>query len=351
MDELYMARCIELARKGVGATAPNPMVGCVIVHEDKIIGEGYHREFGQAHAEVNAIASVKDPKLLEDSTLYVNLEPCSHFGKTPPCSWLIIEKNIRDVVIGCMDPNPIIAGNGLRQLEEFGCKVQTGILEKECLDLNKRFFTYHTKKRPWILLKWAQTKDGFIDRERTGNVERGVNWITGKHARQLVHKWRSEVQTILVGTRTALLDDPELTVRDWTGKNPLRLVIDRKGVLPEPLKVFNGATDTLVFTSSDAYTSAGVKNRKNLEYVLLPDEKDYIPAILRHLYELEIQSIMVEGGFSLLTSFIESGLWDEARVFTGDVSFGSGVPCPEIPGEPAEILSEGPDRLEIFRNF
>ncbi len=357
MDELYMARCIELARKGVGVTAPNPMVGCVIVHEDRIIGEGYHQEYGQAHAEVNAIASVKETELLEDSTLYVNLEPCSHFGKTPPCSWLIIEKGIRNIVIGSMDPNPLIAGNGVRQLEENSCTVQSGILEKECLNLNKRFFTYHKKKRPWILLKWARTKDGFIDRERGGIEdrggleERGVNWITGKHARQLVHKWRSEVQSILVGTHTALVDDPELTVRDWQGKNPLRLVIDRKGILPEPLKLFNGKTDTLVFTSSDAYNSAGVKNRKNLEYVLLPDEKDYLPLILKHLYKLEIQSIMIEGGAALLNSCIESGLWDEARVFTGDVSFGSGVPSPEIPGEPSETLSEGPDRLEIFRNF
>ncbi len=215
MDELYMARCIELARKGAGATAPNPMVGCVIVYEDRIIGEGYHREFGEAHAEVNAIASVKETELLPESTLYVNLEPCSHFGKTSPCSWLIIEKGIRNVVIGAMDPNPLVAGNGFRQLEENECTVRSGVMEKECLDLNKRFFTFHLKKRPWILLKWAKTSDGFMDRERSGSEDQGINWITGKQSRQLVHKWRSEVQSILVGTHTALLDNPELTVRDW----------------------------------------------------------------------------------------------------------------------------------------
>jgi diaminohydroxyphosphoribosylaminopyrimidine deaminase/5-amino-6-(5-phosphoribosylamino)uracil reductase len=321
------------------------MVGCVIVHEDKIIGEGYHREFGQAHAEVNALASVKDERLLEESTLYVNLEPCSHFGKTPPCSWQILEKKIRRVVIGALDTNPIVAGNGLRQLEENGCNVESGILEKECLELNKAFYTYHGKKRPWILLKWAQANDGFIDRERTGDEDPRVNWISGPEARQLVHKWRAEVQSILVGTRTALLDDPELTVRDWQGKNPLRLVIDRKGILPEHLKLFNDKADTLVFTSETG------KSHDYAEYITLPAENDYLPAILKRLYEMEVQSLMVEGGAFLLRSFINSGLWDEARVITGEVDFVSGIPAPVINADPVEILSMGTDRLEIFKNF
>jgi diaminohydroxyphosphoribosylaminopyrimidine deaminase/5-amino-6-(5-phosphoribosylamino)uracil reductase len=247
-----------------------------------------------------------------------------------------------------MDPNPLIAGNGLRQLEENGCSVQTGVLEKECLDLNKTFFTYHTKKRPWILLKWAKSKDGFIDRERTSNDERGVNWITGKNARQLVHKWRSEVQSILVGTATALLDDPELTVREWHGKNPLRLVIDRKGILPDQLKLFNKKADTIVFTSSDAYTSIGNGDHPNVQYVLLAEDRDYLPAILKYLYETEIQSILVEGGATLLNSFIQAGLWDEARVFTGDVSFGAGIASPVIQAEPSEVITSGSDILEIF---
>ena len=227
-----MKRCLELAEKGMGNVAPNPMVGCVIVHGGRIIGEGYHRAFGEAHAEVNAIASAGDASLLAGSTLYVNLEPCSYHGKTPPCSSLVIGKGIPRVVIGTPDPNPRVSGAGIMQMESAGIEVVKGVLETECLELNKRFFTHHMKKRPWILLKWARTADGFIDRERRPGQPAGINRISGGEALRHVHKWRSQEQSILVGTRTALLDNPELTVRHWKGKNPLRLVIDIEGKLP-----------------------------------------------------------------------------------------------------------------------
>ena len=339
-----MRRCLELAGRGMGTTAPNPMVGSVIVHQDRIIGEGYHQEFGAAHAEVNAIASVKDPSLLTDSTLYVNLEPCSHFGKTPPCSMLIIEKEIPRVVIGTADSNPV-SGGGIKQLEENGIDVRTGILEEECLSLNKRFFTYHQEKRPWILLKWAQTEDGFIDVIRKDDTPAGVNWITGSEARQWVHKWRSEEQAILVGTRTALLDNPELTVRDWHGRNPLRLVIDREGILPGHLNLFNDSADTCVFTSKP------VSDHDRVKYVKVNREEDYLEAILKYLFSAEVVSLLVEGGAALLNSFIKKGIWDEARVFTGKKKFGTGISAPEIQYTPREELSVGGDQLQIFRNI
>jgi len=339
-----MARCLELAEKGMGAVAPNPMVGCVIVHEGIIIGEGYHARYGEAHAEVNAISSVRKPGLLADSTLYVNLEPCSHHGKTPPCSNLIVEKKIPGVVVGTADPNPMVRGGGIKMLETAGVRVISGVLEKECHDLNRRFFKYHREKSPWIILKWARTGDGFIDRERTGDDQEGVNWITGSEARQLVHRWRSEEQAILVGTRTAILDNPELTVRDWKGKNPLRLVIDREGKLSPHRKLFNNDADTLVFTSKP------VKNFGRVKYVTVSEDSDFIEFILNRLYAMEIQSLIVEGGARLLDSFIQQGLWDEARIFTGKKLFGSGIPSPVINGDPVRKISVGGDLLEIYRN-
>jgi diaminohydroxyphosphoribosylaminopyrimidine deaminase/5-amino-6-(5-phosphoribosylamino)uracil reductase len=342
MDEHYMERCLELASKGLGSVAPNPMVGCVIVHGDRIIGEGYHRVYGEAHAEVNAIASVKDPGLLSGSTLYVNLEPCSHQGKTPACSRLILDRKIPRVVIGKADPNPVVAGKGLRMLKEGGTEVRTGVMEKECLELNKRFFTWHREKRPWVLLKWARTRDGFIDRLRPTENPDGVSWITNPPARQWVHKWRSEEQAILVGTRTALLDDPQLTVRHWQGRNPLRLVIDRKGTLPGHLKLFDGIAETLVFTSEPG------KVYENAGCIQIPGSTDYLPAILGYLYEHEIQSLLVEGGAALLNSFIRSGLWDEARVFTGNAYFGQGIPSPVLPSVPVHRITTGDDLLEIY---
>jgi diaminohydroxyphosphoribosylaminopyrimidine deaminase/5-amino-6-(5-phosphoribosylamino)uracil reductase len=355
MDEKYMARCLELAAKGAGSTAPNPMVGCVIVHEERIIGEGYHRAVGEAHAEVNAIASVKDPRLLASSTLYVNLEPCSYHGRTPPCSDLIVEKKIPRVVVGVPDPNPLVAGNGLRHLEKKGVEVAEGILEKECHDLNIRFITFHQKKRPWVVLKWAQSEDGFIDRVRKAGEPAGVNWITGTSSRQLVHKWRSEEQAVMVGTGTALADDPELTVRDWNGKNPLRIVIDRGGKLPGALKLFNDDADTLVLTSDPPPSKYAERSSRGgdggrVRVVPVPGGEDYISFILKQLHEMDIISLMVEGGTALLNSFIRSGTWDEARVFTGKMEFGNGLPAPVLEGEPVVEARSGEDLIRVYRN-
>lgn len=351
-----MRRCIELARKGAGFTAPNPMVGCVIVQGKKIIGESYHKALGEAHAEVNAIFSVKDKNLLPDSTLYVNLEPCSHLGKTPPCSSLIIAHKIPRVVIGTQDPNPLVAGSGINQLMKAGLKVNFGVLEAECHELNRRFFTFHTKKRPYIILKWARTEDGFIDRHRKIEDERGVNWITGMEARQWVHQWRSREQAILVGTRTAILDDPELTVREWHGRNPLRLVIDRKGKLPPHLKVFNDQADTHIFIDQShgkpqaSGNTDPVEKGSRIKYISVPEERDYIDFILDYLYGMEIQSLLVEGGAKTIKSFQQAGLWDEARVFTGKKKFGEGIIAPDTVGKPVQKLFPGDDFLEIFRN-
>ena len=343
-----MERCLELASKGLGSVAPNPMVGCVIVYKDRIVGEGYHRAFGEAHAEVNAISSVQEPGILARATLYVNLEPCSHVGKTPSCASLILDRKIARVVIGTEDPNPLVDGEGIKMLRERGLKVRTGVLREDCLETNKRFFTFHRKKRPWILLKWARTRDGFIDKQRRDKDPERINWITGSEARQWVHKWRSEEQAVLVGTRTALLDDPALTVRLWKGRNPLRLVIDRESILPGQLKLFDGTTETLVFTSRPEKIHK--KIRKNAECIALPGGTDYIPAILEHLHSRDIQSLIVEGGTTLLDSFIRSGLWDEARVFTGNRYFRKGVPSPVLDLEPVRQISIGSDLLEYYSN-
>lgn len=346
-----MRRCLELAEKGRGKTAPNPMVGSVVVHKGRIIGEGYHEGYGLPHAEVNAIASVKDEGMLRDSILYVNLEPCSHFGKTPPCSALILEKGIPEVVIGAGDPNPVSSG-GMAVLESKGVRVSSGILEEKCLELNRRFYTFQRERRPWILLKWAQSADGYMDIHRQPGDDPGVNWITGRQARQLVHRWRAEEMAVLVGTRTAKLDNPELTVRDWNGRNPLRLVIDRAGILDPGSKLFNDAADTVVFTSE----TADLKARKDsphsrVRYVAVPEGADYPEAISDYLVSEGCISLMVEGGAGLLGSFIGRGLWDEARVFTGTKNFGAGVKAPDVPGLAFSIEMIDQDSLEVYRNL
>ena len=356
MDETYIRQCLELAAMGTWKTRPNPLVGSVIVHEGKIIGEGYHREFGRAHAEVNAINSVEDHSLLKESTLYVNLEPCSHFGQTPPCSNLILEKGIPKVVIGASDPNSV-SGGGASILRKKGVEVKIGVMENECLNLNKRFYTFHRQKRPWILLKWAQSADGFLDIERTPGEPVGINWITGRKARSMVHKWRSEEMAILVGTRTAEMDDPELTVREWTGPNPLRLVIDRKGKLDRNLRLFNGEADTVVFTEKAGKPGKSEKPGKSgpprdpgkrLRYVEVPEEGDYIREILDYLYGNNITSLMVEGGAQLLNEFLARGLWDEARVFTGKRRFEAGTRAPVLPVAPAHSRTVEKDLLEVY---
>jgi len=334
-DELYMQRCLQLAENGRGSVAPNPLVGCVIVCNDTIIGEGFHREFGGPHAEVHAVDSVKEKYLLRQSTLYVNLEPCSHFGKTPPCTEMIIKYGIPKVVIGMTDPFAEVNGNGIMQLRQAGVEVVTDVLHEQCLELNKRFVVFHTKKRPYIILKWAQTRDGFIDKERKSD-EALINWITGEHTRMLVHRWRSEEQAIMTGTNTILKDDPQLTVRDWSGRSPLRIVIDEKLIIPANAKVFTKDANTLVFNAS--------KNQilDNVEFVMLDFDGEVICQILSVLYQRGIQSLIVEGGRMLLQSFIDAHLWDEARIFSGNTFFFRGTRAPEIDGiiSHSELLDE-----------
>ncbi len=314
-----MQRCLELARLGAGHVAPNPMVGAVLVFEDRILGEGYHRLYGQAHAEVNCVASVReeDIALIPHATMYVSLEPCAHFGKTPPCADLIIAKKIPRVVVGCRDPFPEVDGKGIEKLRAAGVEVEVGVLEKECIALNRRFFTFHTDCRPYIVLKWAQSADGKIaaggelipERGSAGPVS-GRVLISNAYSNRLVHKWRSEEAAILVGTNTALSDDPALTVRLWKGRDPVRLVIDRELRLPGSLRLFDGAVRTIVFNTVRQEEAPD----RNLLYYRLSREDNLAPQIVKALYELKIQSVLVEGGTQLLQSFIDADYWDEARV-------------------------------------
>jgi diaminohydroxyphosphoribosylaminopyrimidine deaminase / 5-amino-6-(5-phosphoribosylamino)uracil reductase len=343
-DEIYIKRCIELAEKGLGYTAPNPLVGCVIVHKDKIIGEGYHHEYGGPHAEVNAINSVPDISLLEKSTLYVNLEPCSHFGKTPPCADLIINMKIPEVVVGTEDPYIIVKGKGIKKLSEAGIKVKSGILKPLCLELNKRFITFHQKKRPYIILKWAMTIDGFIDMERKDHEKPRIKWITDEKLRPLVHKWRSEEQAIMAGTKTVLLDNPQLTTRFWEGKHPVRLILDQKLRLPENLHIYDGTVKTIVFTG------VSKTNTSNIEYITIDFSKNIIQQTCDELYLRNIQSVIVEGGTKLLQTFIDCEIWDEARVFTGSIKFDKGLKAPFISAKVNEEIRFKKDVLQIYKN-
>lgn len=343
LSEIFMQRCLDLALLGMGDVAPNPMVGCVIVHDGTIIGEGYHQQFGQPHAEVNAIRSVQNTELLMHSTLYVSLEPCAHFGKTPPCSDLIIESRIPRVVIGTVDPFAKVAGKGIERMRKAGIEVQAGVLEKECRELNRRFFTFHEKKRPFILLKWAQTLDGFIDTDRT-EIQRPT-WITNELSKRLVHKQRSEESAILIGTHTAQFDNPSLTVREWTGNQPIRMVIDRTLRLDPGLHIFNPKASTWIFTALEQLNSG------NLTYIKLDFNQNILPQMLAELYARNILSVIVEGGNILLKSFLEADLWDEAFVYSGNQFFGKGVAAPNISGE--LIASENLDdcKLHIIRRI
>jgi len=341
IQEMYMKRCIHLALKGLGSVAPNPMVGCVIVYEGKIIGEGYHQVFGGPHAEVNAINSVENNELLKDSVLYVSLEPCNHHGKTPPCSDLIIKHKIPEVVIGCTDSFEKVAGKGIEKLKNTGIKVTTGVLENECRTLNKRFFTFHEKKRPYIILKWAQTQDGFISR-----LEQDIqnnNWITGEESKILSHQLRISEQAILIGTNTARIDNPELTARLISGKNPLRIILDKDLSLPGNLHIFDQSTPTLIINS--------IKNEilPNLEYIKT-EWKNVIQEILNVLYKKEITSLIIEGGAYTLNSFIAAGLWDEAMIFTGNKKFEKGIKAPQIKSKNQKTLNSGNDLLNFTFN-
>lgn len=322
-DEKYMARCLQLAKLGEGSVSPNPMVGAVIVHNDRIIGEGFHHIYGEAHAEPNAISSVQNQDLLKESTLYVNLEPCSHYGKTPPCANLIVSKKIKRVVIGCLDPNPRVSGKGVKILKNGGVSVDVGVLEEESRKLNRRFICFHENKRPFIILKWAQTKDGFMDAIRKDAVQ-GALKISNPVTQQLTHKMRSENMAIMVSTNTVLLDNPLLNNRFWKGKAPIRIAIDRKGIIPETYNIKDQQTRTIIFTSKDT------KSKPNLEFIKIPDNVPNLPLILKYLYDLNIQSVLVEGGAKLLKSFIDSGLWDEANIEISPVEIGCGVEAPTL---------------------
>ncbi|MBL7725132.1 MAG: bifunctional diaminohydroxyphosphoribosylaminopyrimidine deaminase/5-amino-6-(5-phosphoribosylamino)uracil reductase RibD [Chitinophagaceae bacterium] len=339
IHQQYMERCIELASQGAGSVAPNPMVGAVLVYNNRIIGEGWHQQYGQAHAEVNCIASVKeaDKKLIAESVMYVSLEPCAHFGKTPPCTDLIIRYQIPHVVIGCRDPFKEIDGRGIERLKAAGIKVELGILEEDCKELNKRFFTFHTKQRPYVILKWAQTADGFIaPPPPVGGIrDSGMQrlFISNKYSNRLVHKWRSEEAAILVGTNTALVDDPELTTRLWPGNSPVRLVVDMNLRLPASLKLFDGSIKTIVFNAVKQ------EEKENLLFYKLERNKKFIPQLLETLYKLNIQSVLVEGGATLLQSFIDEGAWDEVRKIENEkLITGGGLPAPVM--EAAIKISE-----------
>jgi diaminohydroxyphosphoribosylaminopyrimidine deaminase/5-amino-6-(5-phosphoribosylamino)uracil reductase len=336
----YVQRCLTLAEKGLGNVAPNPMVGCVIVHNGHIIGEGYHQKYGEAHAEVNAIASVANKKLLPESTVFVSLEPCSHYGKTPPCCDLLIAHKVKLVVVGCVDTNPLVGGKGIEKLRNAGIEVVTGVLEHEGRELNKRFFTFHEKKRPYIILKWAQTKDGFIS--KIPPFSKKENWITNNESKKLVHSWRAQEQGILVGTTTALLDNPTLTVRLAEGKNPIRILIDKDLRVPFFNTIFSTEAETIVFTAKNQ------PNRNNITYYQIDFEKDITLQILGYLFDNKITSLIIEGGAHTLQSFIDKDFWDEARVFTGNKKFVSGIKAPVINSSKSITQMIGNDELRIF---
>lgn len=338
-----MTRCFDLARTALGNVSPNPLVGCVIVYQDKIIGEGYHREFGGPHAEVNAINAVTDKSLLKDSTLYVNLEPCTHHGKTPPCADLIISSGIPRVVISTIDPFPATNGKGIEMLRKAGIEVISGVLKDDGYELNRRFFTYHNNKRPYIILKWAQTLDGYMDIDRS-DPKIPFRWISNDRLKMLVHKWRTEEDGLLVGYTTASNDNPQLNVREWTGRNPVRMVLDEKLKLPRNLHLFDGQYPTLVFTAKKK------ESQHNLEYITIDFTINIIAQINEVLYQRGIQSLIVEGGRELLDSYLESSCWDEARVLEGNQFFGKGLRGPDFKGQLVSSIMVNMDRLLVFSN-
>lgn len=332
-----MYRCLQLALNGRGFVSPNPMVGAVVVHNNKIIGEGFHREYGKAHAEVNAIASVKDKSLLRESTIYVSLEPCAHHGKTPPCAQLIIDSQIPRVVIACLDPFPAVSGRGVEMLKNAGVEVSIGLLEQEALDLNKEFFTAQTKDRPYIYLKWAQTKDGFIDKARSEHDKAEPTPISNDFSRMLVHEKRSRVSAIMVGTNTAIKDNPSLTTRDWYGKSPIRVILDRQGRIPLDYTIFDGNVETIVFTEREAL----LPSMDNVTFIHVAFNENLLYNVFSTLKRRKITSILVEGGRELLQSLIDQDLWDEGFVEISELVFGAGVMAPVIKGQAIKELNWG----------
>ena len=340
-----MLRCIQLAKNGLGTTYPNPLVGSVILCHGRIIGEGWHHKSGLGHAEVNAIKSVEDKDLLKEATIYVSLEPCSHHGKTPPCADLIIASGIKNVVIGSRDPNPKVAGKGIQRLVDNGCDVIIGVLERECDELNKRFFTFHQRKRPYIFLKWAESADGFIAPLAVKRASKKEPvWISNEYSRQRVHKIRTTEQAILVGTTTVELDNPALTARDWAGTNPLRLVIDRQLRLPEEVSVLDREVKTIIITEREKI------NKDNLFYEKIDFSENLASQICDVLFRNQIQSLIVEGGMKTIQTFIDEELWDEALIFKGNVNFGNGITAPEFQGSQFSEEKIKEDTLQLFKN-
>jgi diaminohydroxyphosphoribosylaminopyrimidine deaminase/5-amino-6-(5-phosphoribosylamino)uracil reductase len=336
---------LQIAKKGLGTARPNPSVGAVVVYQNKIIGEGYTSPYGGSHAEVNAINSVEDKALLAKATMYVTLEPCSHFGKTPPCADLLIKHQFKNVVIGCLDTNTLVAGKGIERLKNAGINVLVGVLEAACLEHHKRFFTGQNKKRPYIILKWAETKEGYIAPK--SKEEQKPVWISNHYSQQLVHKWRSEEHAILVGTNTVIADNSKLNVRSWSGQNPVRIVLDRNLRIPSDAYVFDGTVKTIVIT-------ACIKNTQELGGNIILEEIDFSKnlgnEICNVLQKHKIQSVIIEGGATTLQTFIDEDLWDEARVFIGDIALGSGVRSPKFLASVSTEMNIKNDVLKIYRN-
>ncbi len=347
---------MELAKNGIGTTRPNPSVGAVVVFGDKIIGEGFTSPYGGNHAEVNAINSVRDKSLLEKATIYVTLEPCTHYGKTPPCADFIINHNIKNVMIGCVDSNNLVSGKGIERLKNAGCNVVVGVLEEECFEHHKRFFTVQNKNRPYIILKWAETKDGFIapiyTKTNSEINEQKPIWISNSYSQQLVHKWRSEEHSILIGTNTAMADNPKLNVRNWSGNNPVRIVLDKKLRISKEANLFDRSVKTIVLIE-DARIKRKEK-RENLIYEEINFLENIAKQICVILQKHQIQSVLIEGGTETLQAFINANLWDEARVFIGNTEFGNGVKSPVFSGSYGlDLQSEqniGGDVLKIYKN-
>ncbi|WP_316808639.1 bifunctional diaminohydroxyphosphoribosylaminopyrimidine deaminase/5-amino-6-(5-phosphoribosylamino)uracil reductase RibD [Pedobacter agri] len=346
VDEFYIKRCLELASLAIGNVSPNPMVGCVIVHNGKIIGEGYHQQYGEAHAEPNAIKSVIErfgaeaETLLRESTAYVNLEPCAHFGKTPPCADLFVKHQLKKVVIGNRDPFSGVDGKGIEKLKNAGIEVFSGILDEECREFNRRFFTRIQKQRPYIILKWAETANGYF-----ATKDGHQKWISGALAKRLAHRWRTEEDAILVGKQTAIMDNPQLTAREWPGKNPIRLVIDKNLEVPQSNHIYNAEAKTIIFNEVKTDVIG------NIHYIQMEDMHFYLAQkIAFQLYLMDVQSVIVEGGAKILTQFLDANLWDEARIFSSLGSWGDGVPSPVINGHLQEQIQVGADKLSIYKN-
>lgn len=336
-EESYMLRALELAQRGAGSVSPNPLVGCVIVHENEILGEGWHERFGGPHAEVHAVQAVTERHRLRESTVYVTLEPCAHTGKTPPCTDLLIRESVKEVVIANIDPNPLVQGKGIEKLKAAGCSVRVGLRAEEGRELNKRFFTYFEKQRPYVILKWAQTADGFIARE---NFE--SKWISNEFSRQWVHQWRSVEDAVLVGTKTAAHDNPRLSVREWSGRQPVRVALDRFLRLPPTLHLFDGTQLTLCYNVLKHETHGQVE-------LIRVAEEGFLRLVIADLFQRKIQSIIVEGGTYTLQQFIDGGLWDEARVFHSHHTFGKGIPAPVFAGRLIQETKQTGDVLRVWQ--